>query len=254
MSKPLVSVVTPVFNAARFLPETIGSVRKQTFGDWEHVFADDGSTDESPQILRQAAARDDRVKVVAGGNREGPGGTRNRALKAAQARYVAFLDADDLWLPEKLERCLSWMASYNCSFTYHDYRHISPDGTKIGELIAGPETLDWKTLHTRRGFGSCLTIVIDREKIPDFRFPTRERHEDFAAWAQLIREGHTGRRIPEDLARYRRGGRSSNKFHSAIACWRTYRGEPELPFFRAANWWLQYAWNAYWMHRRGAPR
>lgn len=254
MRKPLVSVITPVFNAARFLPETLCSVMSQTLGDWELVLADDASTDESPEILRKAAARDARIRVLESKERGGPGEARNRALKVARGRFIAFLDADDLWLPEKLEHCLAWMTSNNWSFTFHDYRKISIDGTQIGALISGPDTLDWKALHTCRGFGSCLTIVIDRQRIPDFQFPSRERHEDLIAWSQLIRQGFIGHRIPEDLARYRRGGRSSNKLGSAIACWHTYRSEPELPFVKAAGWWLQYAWNAYWMHRRGAPR
>jgi teichuronic acid biosynthesis glycosyltransferase TuaG len=257
MSKSLVSVITPVFNAARFLPETILSVKTQTLTDWEHILADDGSTDESPRIVQQAAANDQRVRPLTSGNRTGPAKTRNRALEAARGRYVAFLDADDLWLPGKLEECLTWMRATNCGFAYHDYRHISADGRKVGGLIKGPDTLNWKTLHTCRGVG-CLAVVIDREKVRAFRFPPHYSgpHEDFLCWGQLIRMGHLGRRVPEDLARYRASGvgRNADKVSAAVECWRNYRSESHLPLFRAANWWSQYAWNAYWMHRRGAPR
>ncbi|MGH9560680.1 MAG: glycosyltransferase family 2 protein, partial [Terracidiphilus sp.] len=172
-------------------------------------------------------------------------------------RYLAFLDADDLWLPPKLERCIAWMTANNCGFVYHDYRNISADGRNVGALITGPDKLDWKTLHTRRGVG-CLTVIIDRHKIAEFRFPPHYSgpHEDFLAWGQLIRMGHTGCRVPEDLARYRASGegRNADKFGAAAECWRNYRTESRLPLLRAASWWLQYAWNAYWMHRRGTPQ
>jgi glycosyltransferase involved in cell wall biosynthesis len=257
MRAPLASVITPVFNAARFLPETISSVRKQTLGDWEHLFADDGSTDASPQIIQQATEGDHRIRLLSAGKRVGPAKARNKALEAARGRYVAFLDADDLWLPGKLERCIAWMVANDCGFAYHDYRTISADGGKVGALIAGPDTLDWKTLHTRRGVG-CLAVVIDRHQIPTFRFPGHYSgpHEDFIAWGQLIRIGHKGRRVPEDLARYRASGegRNSDKLGAAIECWRNYRKESHLPLLRAVNWWSQYAWNAYHMHRLGAPR
>lgn len=257
MTAPLVSVITPVFNAAKFLPETICSVRKQTMGDWEHILADDGSTDESPRIIQEAAAADRRVRPLMGGNRSGPARTRNRALDAARGKYIAFVDADDLWLPGKLERCIAWMATNSWGFVYHDYRHISADASKVGALITGPDALDWKALHIRRGVG-CLTVVIDRSKIPEFRFPSHEcgRHEDFVAWAQLVRRGYGGWRVPEDLGRYRMSsaGRNTNKIGSAIESWRAYRRESGLSLLQATNWWSQYAWNAYRMHRQGAPQ
>lgn len=257
MIASVVSVITPVFNAAKFLPETIKSVREQTMPDWEHILADDGSTDSSVEIIRHAAAEDPRVRLIAAGNRSGPAKTRNKALATARGRFIAFLDADDLWLPAKLERCLASMVSNNWSFAYHDYRHMSADGSRVGVLISGPDALDWKALHTRRGVG-CLAVMIDREKIPTFRFPLHDcgRHEDFVAWAQVLREGHIGYRVSEDLGRYRvsHRGRNSGKIGSAIECWRAYRRESRLPLGRAASWWLQYAWNGYWMYRRGAPR
>jgi teichuronic acid biosynthesis glycosyltransferase TuaG len=258
MDTPLVSVITPVFNALEFLPDALRSVQDQTLTDWEHILIDDGSTDGSLQLIEEAAAADHRLHLLRTNGRSGPAKARNQGLESACGRYVAFLDADDLWLPHKLKSCVVWMRSNHYSFVYHDYRHLSRDGQKTGAVIAGPDRLDFRSLHTRRGFGSCLTVVIERKKLPDFRFPTETEglNEDFVAWLGLVRNGEVGRRLPEDLGRYRLSGtsRNGNRMASAAACWRIYRNESQLPLGLAVNWWTKYAWRAFWMHRRAAPR
>jgi teichuronic acid biosynthesis glycosyltransferase TuaG len=257
-STPLVSIITPVYNAAEFLPETLESVRNQTLSDWEHILVDDGSTDGSIELVQQAAAADPRLRPLRTQGRSGPGKARNQGLESARGKYVAFLDADDLWLPVKLNRCVTWIESNDHSFIYHDYRHISRDGKKIGAVIAGPDLLDLQSLHTRRGVGSCLTVVMDREQLPEFRFPAdhHDLNEDFVAWLRLVRKGHVGCRLPEDLGRYRLSetSRNGNRMASAVACWRIYRNESKLPFGLALNWWTQYAWRSFWMHRKAVPR
>lgn len=256
---PLVSIVTPVYNAARWLPETLAAVAAQTLNSWEHLLVDDGSTDNSAVIAQEAAARDPRIRLLHTQGREGPATARNLALDAARGRFIAFLDADDLWSPEKLARSVEWMTAHGYAFIYHDYRHISHDGARIGALITGPEELNLRTLHTRRGTGGCLTVVIDRDRIPGFRFPGLKRPylaEDFCLWLSLIQKGHTGYRLPLDLGRYRLSpqSRSSNKFHAAINAWRIYRRFSRLSRLQAASWWIQYAWNDFWLYRYARPR
>jgi teichuronic acid biosynthesis glycosyltransferase TuaG len=255
---PEVSIVTPVFNAARFLPDALRSVALQTFTDWEHILVDDGSTDGSFELLQQAATLDPRLRLLRTSGRTGPARARNQGLKQARGKYAAFLDADDLWLSQKLNNCIAWMKAHHYAFIYHDYRHISHDGLKAGAVISGPDRLDLRKLHTRRGVGSCLTVVIDLHQLPNFRFPAdhRDLNEDFIAWLRLLRQGHVGHRLPEDLGRYRLSAesRNGNRFASAVACWHIYRNESKLPWGRAVNWWAQYAWHAFWMHRRAVPR
>ncbi len=255
---PLVSVITPVFNAVEFLPEALRSVQSQTLPDWEHILVDDGSTDGSLELIQEAAAADPRIRLLRTQGRSGPARARNQGLECASGKYAAFLDADDLWLPQKLKHCVAWMKSNNYSFIYHDYRHISRDGKKTGGLIAGPDRLDLQRLHTRRGVGSCLTVVINLQELPDFQFPVEHNdlNEDFIAWLRLLKKGHLGHRLPEDLGRYRltETSRNGNRIASAVACWRIYRDESKLSFGRALNWWTQYAWHAFWMHRRAVPR
>jgi len=254
---PLVSVITPVLNAVKFLPLTLRSVQNQTLSDWEHILIDDASTDGSFELAAEAAAADPRLRLLRTQNRSGPARARNLGLECARGKYVAFLDADDLWLPGKLECCISWMEATHYSFIYHDYRHISGDGKKTGAIVSGPDRLYLQSLHTRRGVG-CLTVVIDLQQLPDFRFPTERDgvHEDFIAWTRILRKGHVGHRLPLDLGRYRlrKTSRSGNRLAGAMACWHIYRDESKLSLGLALEWWAQYVWHAFWMHLKAVPR
>ena len=189
---------------------------------------------------------------------QGPSTARNLAIDAARGRFIAFLDADDLWLPEKLARSVEWLTAHGYGFIYHDYRHISNDGSRVGALVKAPEKLDLRTLHTRRGHGGCLTIVVDRQQVPVIYFPAIAPHhaEDFCAWLALIRGGHNGHRLPADLGRYRLSlkSRSANKLEGAINAWHLYRNISGLSILRAAFWWSQYAWNALVLHLHAIPR
>jgi glycosyltransferase involved in cell wall biosynthesis len=257
-SMPLVSIVTPVYNAAKWLPETLASVRAQTLTDWEQILVDDGSTDGSLAIIEAVAAEDPRFRGLRTSGRKGPAVARNMALDAARGRFIAFLDADDLWHPEKLARSVDWMTTHGYGFIYHDYRHMSHDGALVGPLITGPEVLDFRTLHTRRGHGGCLSIVIDRERVPGFRFPIEHRYinEDFIGWMSIIRQGENGHRLPADLGRYRLSAhsRSANKRRAVVDTWRIYREFSKLPLMHAALWWTIYIWNSFWLYRYARPR
>jgi len=254
---PLVSIVTPVYNAAHWLPETLGTVRDQTLTDWEMISVDDCSTDDSLAILQKAAAEDPRFRFLRMPHNGGPSEARNLALAVARGRFIAFLDADDLWMTEKLARSVEWMTMHGYGFIYHDYRHISHDGVLVGSLVTGPEVLDLRALHTRRGTGGCLSVVIDRELIPGFHFPPGKdlKHEDFIGWLNIIQHGQLGHRLPVDLGRYRLSAksRSSNKLRAVRDTWNVYRQFSRLSRLRASYWWIQYVWNSFWLYLHARP-
>ena len=255
---PLVSIVTPVYNASRWLPETLDCVRAQTLGDWEHILVDDGSTDDSVAIVEAAVREDKRFRLIRAPENGGPSNARNLALDAARGRYIALLDADDLWLEKKLELSVEWLRQHQRAIVYHDYRHMSLDGTQVGPRIQAPEVLDWRALHTRRGHGGCMTFVLDRERTGEFRFPVpcEYLHEDFCAWLGLIQRGLTGGRLAQDLGRYRvsQASRSGNKLKSIVETWKIYLNVSKLSRLRATVWWLEYVWNTFWLHRCARPR
>jgi glycosyltransferase involved in cell wall biosynthesis len=253
---PIVSIITPFHNAARWLPEALATVRAQTLSDWEQILVDDGSSDNSVAIVEVAAIEDMRFRLLRMPRNGGPSAARNLALDAARGRFLAFLDADDLWLPEKLALSLDWMTAHGYSFVYHDYRHISHDGARVGAVITGPEELNMRTLHTQRGTG-LLSVIIDRKRISEFHFPQPCKYlqEDFCAWLSLIQHGYTGHRLAVDLGRYRLSprSRSSNKLAAAAQSWKIYREASKLPPIRAASWWMQYVCNSSWIHWHARP-
>jgi teichuronic acid biosynthesis glycosyltransferase TuaG len=255
---PLVSVITPVYNAAQWLPEMIVSVQEQTLIDWELFLVDDGSTDSSASIAKNAAIKDSRIKVLQMPYNCGPAAARNTALNIAQGRFIAFLDADDLWLPEKLTRCIEFMNIYKYGFIYHGYRYMAANKSCVGKLIFGPQELNFRTLHTCRGI-PIHSVVIDRKLIINFKIPQgyfEYMHEDFIMWLDVIRSGYVGHLFPLDLCRYRIVPKSlgAKKINAARKVWKIYREISRLSFITSVIWWSKYAWNSFWLHRNSLPK
>lgn len=257
MSGIEVTIITPMYNAKAWLPALFDTTRRQVFQGFEHVLVDDCSSDGTFEAAVALAGDDARVRVLRLPSNAGPAAARNLAIDNARGRYLAFLDADDLWLPKKLDAQLRWMKQHDHSFTYHAYRHMSHDGQKLGAVVTGPDVLTLKSLHTHRGTGGCLAVMIDRQQLPWFRFPDLQRSlpEDFLAWLAILQHGHSGHRLAEDLGRYRLtpASRSSNKWAAITAVWHLYRRVEKLPFGTALAWWLQYCWNTRKLYKRAKP-
>lgn len=253
-----VSIVMPAYNAETYIGESIESVLAQTYLDWELLVVDDCSTDSTVGIVEGYARNDERIKLLRAEQNGGPARARNRAIDAASGRFISFLDADDLWHPKKLARQLAWMAERKVALCYHDYRHLSADGSLVGRPVKGPDRLDWHIHHCRRGVG-CLSIVVDRAHCPDPRFPEDLGPliaEDFVAWSRVLRQGVVGYRCPEDLGLYRilPRSRSSRKLGAAQSIWRIYRDVEQISLVRAGWWWLRYVADATRIHVVSRPR
>lgn len=232
-----VSIITPVFNAARFLPRLFQSIKSQYGFEYEHILVDDCSSDNSLQIIRAYALNNFRVRVIASTENKGPVIARNLAIKVARGKYLAFLDADDYWLPDKLFVQTQFMETSSAFLSFTDYRSISEDGSLIGRRLCGPRAVGHGLHHMTRFIG-CLTIMINREKCVDFMFPEISpamRAEDFLAWSLLMLRYGPAQRCGHDLARYSvvRFSRSSNTLRSATSIWSVYRYVEKLSLLRA---------------------
>ena len=231
MTAPLVSVVTPAWNAAATLPATLASVLAQTRPDWELLVADDGSTDASPAIAAAWAARDPRIRPLPG-PRQGPAAARNRAIRAARGRFLAFLDADDCWRPEKLARQLAFMEREKSAFSFTAYRRVDAAGRDLGTVRA-PAAVGYAGLLKGNVIG-CLTAVVDTARFGKVEMPPLPLRQDYALWLALLRQGGEAHGLNEVLADYRvvPGSLSASKFRAARGTWAVLRAEG-LPLPRA---------------------
>lgn len=248
----LVSIITPNYNGLRFIRRLIESVKRQRCS-FEHIIVDDCSTDGSWALLEKLGQEYSWLKPVRLEQNSGPVVARNRAIELAQGRFLAFLDVDDFWLPDKLQKQVDFMLKKDCVLSFSDYRFVSEDGMQIGRRLSGFDQVDWHLHHMTRYLG-CLTIVLDREKYPDFRIPEirpATRAEDFLAWSQCIQHFGPALRCPHDLARYAvvPNSRSAAK-KGSISVWRLYRHLERIPLHMAAFYFFAYAagvfWKRYW--------
>jgi glycosyltransferase involved in cell wall biosynthesis len=224
-SVALVSIIMPCYNGAATLREAVESAFDQTFPGWELLIVDDGSSDDSPSLLRELSARDKRIRVFRNEKPSGASTARNRALAEAQGRYVAFLDADDAWLPHKLETQLREMTASNAALSSGAFEAMDRDGKHIGYFKPRPGVLTYRSLLGYNRVGT-VTTMLDRQLCGDVRFtPDLPQSEDYQLWLSILRRGLRGICLPDVLAKYRvHGGTlSSNKLTVAKTRWRVYR-------------------------------
>jgi len=244
MKDSKVSIVTPAYNAARFVGDAIESVRRQRHSDWEMLVIDDCSRDDTREVVRSYSRKDSRVRLIEQATNGGPARARQAGLNAASGRYVAFLDSDDLWLPAKLERQLSFMQDRDAAISFTQFRRISADGGQTGRLIQVPEYLDYHKLLRNTAIATS-SVVIDRRKTGPFSMIVTY-YDDFVLWLQILRRGFVAHGLQEDLMRYRvaSGSWSRNKLRSALWVWRTYQNVEKLSLPYSAWCFAGYMWNA----------
>ena len=241
----LVSVITPAYRAAHVVGATIESVLRQTFADFELLVVDDVSPDDTVAVVEQYVERDPRVKLLRHAANQGPAGARNTALAVAGGRYVAFLDSDDLWLPQKLERHVDFMQRRQPAMSYTQYRRIDGAGALLSDVIDVPERLDYRGLLRNTAI-TTSTVIVDRDVTGPFQMPHGVFYDDYVCWLKFLKRQHVALGLREDLTRYRvlGGSWSRNKLRSASHVWRVYRDVEELSWPSAAWAFGHYAWNA----------
>ncbi|MBG9984033.1 glycosyltransferase family 2 protein [Aerococcaceae bacterium DSM 111022] len=244
--EPLISIVTPVYNASDFIEKTVDSVLSQTFTDFEYILVNDQSSDNSLSILENYSKNDERIRVITLEENSGAAVARNTGLEAAIGRYIAFIDSDDVWHDEKLAKQIQFMQTNGYEFTYTDFALISEDGSTLKAQTGIPENIDYDGLLKNTTI-ACSTVMLDRNKVGDFRMPLVRKGQDTATWLMLMREHNlTAYGLQEVLNYYRQvaGSISSNKIDALKRTWNTYYRLEKLPLPKAIYYFIHYVWNA----------
>lgn len=198
----LVSIITPNYNCGKFIALTIESVLAQTYTNWEMIIQDDCSTDNSYEIACRYAKADSRIKVFRNDKNSGAALTRNYAIEASQGEYVAFLDSDDIWFPEKLEKQIDFMQKNNCDFVFSEYEQIGEDNRGLGVRCRVISHLSYVKMlfHTWTG---CLTVMYDQQKLGKFYAPNIPNNNDRALFLKVLKIAENAQGMDECLALYR---------------------------------------------------
>jgi len=223
--KALVSIITPLYNSEKFIAQTISSVEKQTYQYWELIIIDDASQDESVKKAEEFSSINPKIKLVKLPENKGAAYCRNYATKLAKGDYIAFLDADDLWHPQKLEKQLVFMEKNNCDVSYSSYLQIDENGNSLQKRIKALPLLSYKKQHTNNYIGN-LTGIYNTSVLGKIMAPKLRKRQDWAVWLEAIkRSKKPALGLQEDLAYYRvrKGSVSANKLKLIKYNFRFYR-------------------------------
>ena len=245
----LVSIITPAYNAAEYIAETIESVLAQSYPNWEMLIVNDCSKDNTAAIVQSYAAKDKRIKLINLKQNSGAAVARNTAIRNAKGRYMAFLDSDDLWQKDKLQKQLSFMQQNGYAFTFTAYEHFKDTKENIQSAVNIPKSLNYKQALKGNQIG-CLTVMLDRKQIQNIEF-SKQRHEDYILWLNILKQGITAYGLNESLALYRIGNSKSisgNKLQSAIWTWNVYRESQKLTVLKSMYYMCFYCLNGIRKH------
>ncbi len=244
----LVSIIVPVYNAEKYIEETIACVAAQTYENWELLMVEDCGTDGTMDIINRYIdkAGDARIRIIRQPYNQGAARARNRGLQEARGRYIAYLDADDLWVPEKLELELTFMKEKDAAFVFTGYEFADEQGRGTGKIVHVPETLSYRQALSNTTIFTT-TVMFDTKKIgrEKLEMPV-VKSEDSALWFRVLREGYTAYGLDENLVRYRRAGKSlsSNKLEAIRRIWNLYRRSEGLSLPRSAYHFCFWAFRA----------
>ena len=213
----LVSIVMPSYNTAKYIAETVQSVLAQTYQNWELIIVDDCSTDDTDEVVKPFLS-DSRIRYLKNEKNSGAAVSRNRALREAKGKWIAFLDSDDLWLPEKLEKQIAFMKENGYHFSYTDYMEIDEASRPNGKTVTGPKKIT-KAGMFNYCWPGCLTVMYDAETVGLIQIADIKKNNDYAMWLKACKKADCYL-LDESLAKYRkRTGSISNHGYMKLVKW-----------------------------------
>lgn len=243
-----ISIIVPVYNAGAYIRETVEMVRRQTWTDWELLLVDDCSGDNSREVIRSCCQTDPRIRLIEKKKNEGAAKARNTGLEQAAGRYIAFLDADDIWKPEKLEAELDFMKSRKAGFVFTSYEFGDEQGQGTGKVVHVPDELDYRRALSRTVIFTS-TVLFDTEKLEKHLLEMPDvGSEDTATWWKILRQGEKAYGLDRVLAIYRRPrvSLSSNKLTAVRRIWNLYRNVEGLSLPASIRYFCGWAIRAVW--------
>lgn len=213
----LVSIIMPSYNTGRFIKETIESVLAQSYPTWELIIVDDCSTDDTDDVVSQYLA-DERIRYIKNDTNSGAAVSRNRALREAKGKWIAFLDSDDLWEPDKLQKQISFMRDNGYHFSYTNYIEIDEESNANGKSVTGPKRISKHGMYNYCWMG-CLTVMYDADTVGLIQIADIKKNNDYAMWLKVCKKANCYL-LNETLARYRkRSGSISNHGYMKLIKW-----------------------------------
>ena len=249
MNQEKVSIVTPAWNSEKYIEATIKSVQAQTYTNWEMIIVDDCSTDKTVEIAQSYAQKDPRIRVILQEKNQGAGAARTKSMKAGTGRFVAYLDADDIWKPQKLEKQVSFMLKNKYAFSCTSYEVIDDNGIPKNKTITMLPKVNYVGFLTNNLL-QTVGIMVDTLSIEKkyLVMPNIRRRQDAATWLQILKAGFECYGMKEVLAEYRRADNSlsSNKFKAVKGIWSLYRDIEKLSLPFSFYCFVRYAVLAVW--------
>ena len=247
IKEDLVSIIVPVYNCEKFINDTIKTVQNQTYKNWELLFVNDCSPDKSKEIIEKYAREETKIKLINLKENSGAAIARNTGIKNAKGKYIAFLDADDMWNKQKLEEQIKFMKDNNYDFTFTNYEFTDENGNKTGKIVNVPKTMKYKqALKNTTIFTSTVIFNVESLGKDLIEMPNIRKGQDSATWWKVLKTGITAYGLNENLSFYRRSSDtlSSNKIKALKRTWNLYRNVEHLSVLKSSYNFCWYIFNA----------
>lgn len=231
---PLVSIVTACYNSENYISDTINSILDQTYQHWELLLVDDCSIDKTVRIVKKFKESDNRIKIFELTENLGAAAARNKAISESKGRFIAFLDSDDKWLPQKLEKQIKFMLANKYSFTHTSYEFIDKWGNSTHQTVKSINVLSYNDMLYSNKIG-CLTAVYDQNRLGKMYMPLMRKRQDYGLWLSILKTGEKAYGFPVVLSQYRltSNSMSSNKISLIKWNWKLFREVERLSFVKS---------------------
>lgn len=245
----LVSIITPCYNAQDFLAETIASVQRQSYPHWEMIIVDDASTDHSRELLQAQAAKEPRITVHLLKTNSGAAVARNKAIELAKGKYLAFLDADDVWLPFHLEKSIQTIQSKNIPFVFASCKRVNENNERIYTDFIVPQQVNYSDILKTNSI-PCLTVVLDIHHLGKEKMPLIKKRQDMGLWLKYLKNipYAYGHQECHAIYRIRKDSLSRNKIQLIGYQWEFYRKVENLSVFQSIYYllcWMYFGYRKY---------